>query len=59
MEVLKVGWMEVDAKVGGCGSWSLDESKGGVSVAKAPETLVGVFRSWGEGGPAKRSQVKK
>ena len=30
-----------------------------VSDAKAPETLVGVLWSWGEGGPAKRSQVKK
>ena len=30
-----------------------------VSDAKAPETLVGFLWSWGEGGPAKRSQVKK
>ena len=45
--------------VDGYGSWSLDESKGGVSDAKAPETLVGFLWSWGEGGPAKRSQVKK
>ena len=41
------------------GSLSLDEAKVGVSVAEAPETLVGLFRWWVEGGPAKPSQVKK
>ena len=41
------------------GSLSLDEAKVGVSVAEAAETLVGLFRWWVEGGPAKPSQVKK
>ena len=53
------GWKLMRRWMDGYGGWSLDESKGGVSDAKASETLVGVLWSWGEGGPAKRSQVKK
>ena len=46
---------------GGAGVEQVEQGEAGrdVSDAKAPETLVGFLWSWGEGGPAKRSQVKK
>ena len=45
---------------GGAGrAEQVEEGGRDVSDAKAPETLVGFLWSWGEGGPAKRSQVKK